>query len=482
MANLKKLSKKRLSRKSASLDGSVAAECFLTQKISTFLHKNFKKDLNINRHLLVALSGGLDSIMLLHLLVKVSAEQAFPFKVYAMHVHHGLSNNADYWADFCTEQCKLLNVPLQIARVNIEKISHLGIEGAARQLRYEALFNAKLDIDNVTKVIPDYVVTAHHQDDQAETLLLQLFRGAGIKGLASMTAIDASRRLMRPLLDVPRKALEDYAELHHIQWCEDESNQNTQYERNFLRHEVLPLLEMRHPSIKSALARTASHLAEANDLLESLAAIDAEYLLKANSICLEGLNRLTHSRVKNLLRCWFSKNNLMMPSSDHLTEIIQQLFNAKPDAGISIQLQLHDQAQYLLLKRFQKRVYLYNEQDKTEFALTWNGEAELTLPNGGRLSFMEVIGTGLAVKFGINKLRITNREGAERFKPDALRPTRTLKYLFQEAQIPPWQRVNLPLIYWQDTLAYVPGIGIAHDLKAKGQELGIEVIWHEDSL
>ena len=482
MANLKKLSKKRLSHKSDTLDASVTAECFLTQKINTFLHTNFKKNLNVNRYLLVALSGGLDSIVLLHLMVKVSAEQALPFKVYAMHVHHGLSTNADSWADFCTQQCQLLGVPLQVARVNIEKLSHLGIECAARQFRYEALFNAKLDTDNLTKIMPDYIVTAHHQDDQAETILLQLFRGAGIKGLASMAAIDASRRLMRPLLDVPRKALEDYAELHHIQWCEDESNQNTQYERNFLRHEVLPLLEMRHPNIKSALARTASHLAEANDLLDSLAAIDAEHLLKANSICLEGLSRLTNSRVKNLLRWWFFKNNLMMPSSDHLAEIIQQLFNAKPDAGISIQLQLHDEAQYLLLKRFQKRVYLYREQDKTEFALIWNGEAELKLPNGGRLSFMQVIGTGLTLKLGINKLRITNRDGAERFKPDALRPTRTLKYLFQEAQIPPWQRVNLPLIYWQDTLAYVPGIGVAHELQAKGQELGIEIIWHEDSL
>jgi tRNA(Ile)-lysidine synthase len=395
-----------------------------------------------------------------------------------MHVHHGLSANADAWAEFCSEQCSLLNVPLQIVHVTVDKNAKLGVEAAARQLRYEALFNCTFKVENTlvgnnVEVQPDFIVTAHHQDDQAETLLLQLFRGAGIKGLASMAAMDKSRRLLRPLLGVSRSQLQDYAEQHGLQWCDDESNNDTHYERNFVRHEVMPILETRYPAVKSVLARSASHLAEANDLLDALAAIDGEPLLSGDSLCLQGLAVLEISRAKNVLRWWFAKNHLAMPNAEYLTEIINQLLNAKADANINIELQ------HLTLKRFQQRAYLLQEQSTQAFDLVWNGEAELTLPNGGKLLFKQVTGAGLALKFGMTKLRITNRDGGERFKPNALRPTRTLKHLLQEANIPPWQRAYLPLIYWHDTLAFVPGIGIAYELQAAEHELGLEIVWQD---
>jgi tRNA(Ile)-lysidine synthase len=422
-----------------------------------------------NQHVLLALSGGLDSSVLLHLLAV--AKQAVPFKLHAMHVHHGLSANADAWADFCMQQCQFLNVPIEIVRVQIDKNPKLGIEAAARQLRYEALFDFKTD-----GVSPDFIVTAHHQDDQAETLLLQLFRGAGVKGLSSMAAIDETRRLMRPLLDVSRQALQECAEQHHIPWCDDESNDNTQYERNFLRHDVIPVLASHYPALKSVLARTASHLAEANDLLDTLAKIDAENLVQNNSLCLQGLTAFDLSRAKNLLRWWFAQNQLAMPTSEHLTEIIQQLFTAKSDAIIHIQLQ------HLRLKRYQQRAYLCLERITEAFDMVWNGESCLTLPNGGQLHFKQVTGSGLALKHGITKLRITNRDGGERFKPDVLRPTRTLKHLLQEASIPPWQREHLPLIYWHDTLALVPNIGIAHELQASENEQGLEITWQDKTV
>ncbi len=469
MANSKKSLKKKLDRRSVSVDGTTATVCSLALQVNTFLKVNLKA----GQHLLLALSGGLDSIVLLYLLAE--AKKNFPFELHAMHVHHGLSANADHWANFCQQQCLLLDVPLQIVHVNVDKDSHLGVEAAARELRYEALFNYKLDSDGRSKNQPDYIATAHHQDDQAETLLVQLFRGAGIKGLSSMAAVDKARRLLRPLLSVPRKALQEYAESHHIEWCEDESNDNTQYERNFVRHDVLPILETRHQAIKSVLARTASHLAEANQLLDTLALIDIEPLLEHNSLCLNGLSTLTPPRAKNSLRWWFAKNLLAMPTSEHLDEVLEQLLNAKQDANISIVLQ------HLTLKRYQNRAYLSHHQNAQAFDLVWNGEPQLTLPNGGKLEFKQVVGAGLALKFGMTKLRITNRDGGERFKPNALRPTRTLKHLLQEANIPPWRRENLPLIYWQDTLAYVPEIGIAHELQATGQELGVEITWHEVS-
>ncbi|ADI30011.1 tRNA lysidine(34) synthetase TilS [Methylotenera versatilis] len=449
-----------------SLKNSKKVTELVTHPLISQLNHFLSRYLKPNQHVLLALSGGLDSTVLLHLLA--AAKQTIRFELHAMHVHHGLSPNADAWADFCMQQCQLLNVPIKVVRVQLDLNAKQGIEAAARQLRYEALFDFK-----VSGIAPDFVVTAHHQDDQAETLLLQLFRGAGVKGLASMGCIDESRRLMRPLLDISRQTLQEYAEQNNIQWCNDESNDNTQYERNFVRHDVMPVLATRYPSVKSVLARTASHLAEANDLLDTLAKIDADKLLQNNSLCLQDLTGFDLPRAKNLLRWWFSQNQLAMPTSEHLNEIIQQLFNAKADANINIQLQ------HLSLKRYQQRAYLCAERLAEPFDMTWNGEPYLNLPNGGQLHFKQVVGSGLALKHGMTKLRITNRDGGERFKPDVLRPTRTLKHLLQEASIPPWQREHLPLIYWHDTLALVPNIGIAHELQATENELGLDIIWQD---
>ncbi len=455
MENSKKLQK---SNRKATLN--VAHP--LASELSHFLSQHLKP----RQTILLALSGGLDSSVLLHLLVAIRHTTAF--ELHAMHVHHGLSAYADEWADFCSEQCRRLNVSLNIVRVSVDKSSKLGIEGEARRLRYQALTDYKI-ID----AQPNFIVTAHHQDDQAETLLLQLFRGAGVRGLSSMAAADEARRLLRPLLSVPRQALLDYAQQYKLSWCDDESNADTQFERNFVRHEVMPNLEKRYQSIASVLARTASHLAEANHLLEMLAAQDAQDAIADNSLCIVALRAMDLARAKNLVRWWFTQNKLTMPSAEHLAQMVDQLLHAKVDANINIKLQ------YLSLKRFQQRAYLYQEQPVEAFDIVWNGEPILMLPHGGRLLFKQVKGSGLALKQGMSKLRITLRDGAERFKPCALRPTRTLKYLFQEAGIAPWIRERTPLIYWHDTLAFVPNIGIAYELKATENEPGLEILWQD---
>lgn len=442
----------------------------LSLQLNAFLVKNLQIA-GSKPTLLLALSGGLDSVILLHLLAELRAN--LPFELHAMHVHHGLSVNADVWADFCAVQCQQLNVPLQIVHVNVTKNpdyknSEQGIEAEARQLRYNALFT--YDADGKA---PDFVVTAHHQDDQAETLLLQLFRGAGVKGLSSMAAVDNKRRLLRPLLNVSRQTLHEYALQHAIQWCDDESNDNTQYDRNFVRHELMPVLESRFTSVKAVLARTASHMAEASELLEVLAVQDAENMLSDNSLCLQALAELTAARTKNVLRWWFAQNKLTMPAAEHLNEIIEQLFNSRKDADLNIKLQ------HLYLRKYQQRAYLCEDKMAAPFDMVWEGESELILPSGGKLLFKSVLGTGLALKQGVTKLRITNRNGGERFKPDALRPTRTLKYLLQELNMPPWQRMYIPLIYWEDKLACVPGVGIAYGLQAQADEPGLEIIWQD---
>jgi len=444
----------------------------LSLQLNVFLDKNLLTG-DSKPTLLLALSGGLDSVVLLHLLAEARA--SLQFELHALHVHHGLSSNADAWADFCSEKCQQLDVPLQIVHVNVAKNpdyrnSEQGIEAEARQLRYNALFAYV-----AAGKTPDFIVTAHHQDDQAETLLLQLFRGAGVKGLSSMAAVDAVRRLLRPLLNVSRQSLHEYALQHDIKWCDDESNDNTQYDRNFVRHEVMPVLESRFKGVKTVLARTASHMAEASELLEILAAQYAGEMISDNSLCLQALSQLSVARVKNVLRWWFAQNGLAMPAAEHLNEIVEQLFNSRKDADLNIKLQ------HLYLRKYQQRAYLCEDKTADPFDMVWDGEAELTLPSGGKLLFKPVLGAGLALKQGVTKLRITNRDGGERFKPDALRPTRTLKYLLQEVNMPPWQRLYLPLIYWEDKLAYVPGIGVTCELQAQANEPGLEIIWQDSA-
>jgi tRNA(Ile)-lysidine synthase len=438
----------------------------LVLKLHTFLTDCLKPQ----QRLLLALSGGLDSTVLLHLLA--DAKATLGFELQALHVHHGLSVNADAWAKFCIDQCRALQVPCEVVHVQVAKDSGLGIESAARRLRYEALFNYH---SNGLK--PDFVLTAHHQDDQAETLLLQMLRGAGVKGLAAMAAEDDARGLRRPLLDISRKELHDYAVQQKLSWCEDESNSDSKFERNFVRNEVMPLLASRYPALNSTLARTAAHLAEANALLNDLAMLDITPLDDGHSLCLHGLSQLTEARAKNGLRWWLAQNGMAMPSADQLQEILKQLLDAKPDAKITIQVYAPDLLETRHIKRYQQRAYLVEAIATLTYDLLWQGEPEIQLPDRSRLVFNKTTGAGLAVKHGLAKLRVTNRKGGERFKPNVLKPTRTLKHLLQEANIPPWQREQLPLIYWQDSLAYVPGIGIAHELQAAEDEPGLEIIW-----
>lgn len=419
------------------------------------------------QRLLLAFSGGLDSCVLLHLLVE--HRPSLGFELQAMHVHHGLSPNADDWAAFCKKTCLDLNIPLQIARVEVARDSGAGIEAAARQARYQALLGAAAD----------YVVLAHHQDDQAETLLLQLLRGSGVKGLAAMAMIDKERRLLRPLLDVTREELLQYATARQLSWIEDESNLDCRYDRNYLRHDLIPLIEARFKSAKKVLARTAGHMAESADLLDDLAQIDATCSALSlreirQRLPLDCLQKLSLPRGRNLLRWWLSLNQLDMPNAARLEEMLNQLLSARADAVISVKI-----GSDAHLRRFRNEVYVEYRCDSAPFSLLWSGQPQLELPDGSRLTFEKKTGQGLAFeRLGIDKLRIASREGGERFKPDAQRPTRTLKHLLQEAGIPPWERQKLPLIYLDDELALVPGIGVTASMQAQPHDAGLVIEWH----
>ena len=422
-----------------------------------------------NPKLVLALSGGLDSIALLHLLANIN--KILPFQFSAHHVHHGLSNNADEWADFCQQACLKLIVPFALSKVNVNKNSGLGTEATAREVRYKAL----LSVD------ADFVCLAHHQDDQAETLLLQLARGAGVKGLAGMAA--SNGKLLRPLLHMPRCALETYAKQHNLTWIEDESNADTAFDRNFMRHKVLPILEESYPSIRQTLSRGAQHMADANDLLDQLAQIDALQagfdINKNNTVGLSSLNlstlkNLSKPRINNCLRWWLAQNGLQMPSQQQLQQITQQLMHAKSDANIAIKI-----GKSLTLRRYQHRAYLVQDlPPNAPINLLWQGENEIILPNKTKLICSKKMGEGMSLRKIENApLRIKFREGSERFLPQLDRPHRSLKVMLQNVDMPPWQREQLPLIFMDEILVLIPNVGVDASLQASSGEIGLVVNW-----
>ena len=427
------------------------------------LSKSHKK----MKSMTVALSGGIDSVVLLHLIHELQKTQNFTLK--ASHVHHGLSKNADKWVKFCENLCTKLSVPLDVHHIKLPQKKSLGIEGEARRLRYEKLLQSKSDM----------VVLAHHEDDQAETFLLQLIRGAGVKGLSSMAHFDDSRRLWRPLLNASRIDIESYAKKHKLKWIEDESNQNIDFDRNFIRSKVLPILKNRFSHIIKVISRSSSHLAEAQHLLDDLAQIDLKSYLKSDNykhkLNVKTLDKLSNTRAKNALRFWLEINNQLMPSRDLLDELLRQVLTAKKDATIKIYL-----SKEFEIRRYQDEIYIVpkNYKNLKNYEIIWTGDSEIILPNGQKLTFKKVKGRGINLKFlRDQKLKIRNRQGGEFFKPDSKRPTKKIKQLLQESDLPPWERENLPLVFVGDDLAFVPNFGIDMKFQTKPKEVGLEVIF-----
>lgn len=419
--------------------------------------------------ILLGLSGGVDSVVLLHLLVLLAPQNSW--KLSALHVHHGISPHADKWAEFCNHLCKQYDVPLRVERVDISPLRDMGVEAAARKLRHEALMRQPVD----------FVALAHHQDDQAETLLLQLLRGAGVKGVAAMPVLKSRSgmpALLRPLLGFSRSELIDYANEKNLQWVEDESNADENYPRNFLRQRVLPLIDQRFPASRVTLARSAQHFAEASELLNVLAKQDAQGAFDGMTLAVSRLHELGRVRAKNLLHWFLQQRGAMMPDHGRLEEMLRQLCMARNDAQVLIAWGDWE------VRRYGDRVYVsrFLPEPIADLRIIWSGEQELELPQlHGKLRFVQCRGQGVgATSMRSGPVSIRLRQGEERLRPDAARPERSLQYLFQKAGVPPWLRARWPLLYVGEKLAAVPSIAVDCTCRPAPGESGFRPEWQAE--
>ncbi len=394
----------------------------------------------------VAYSGGLDSTVLLHALSQLTAADHLKNPLCAIHIHHGLSINADEWQLACARSADNMGVCFESTAVDAQPKTGESPEATAREVRYQAIA-AKMKAGDV-------LLTGHHQDDQAETVLIQLLRGCGIKGLAAMPATQpfAAGQLNRPLLAYSRQQLQDYAEYHQLSWVEDESNQNSDYDRNYLRNQIIPQLQSRWPSMNATLSRSASHCAESVQLCNELAAQDLCNIALADPMTLpvSELLALNCARQNNLLRYWISRQGLPLPTSRQLQQITTRLLIAKTDAMPQVAWRGAE------VRRFSGKLYLLSPllPHDTRQVLEWPVQQPSLL--------IESLGLTLQrSKLNVvqeHEIEIRFRQGGEAIRLPNNSHHTSLKKLFQKQGVPPWQRNRLPLLYVRGELLEVAGL------------------------
>lgn len=385
----------------------------------------------------VAFSGGLDSTVLLHALNALPERPS----LHALHIHHGLQAEADDWQRHCEGFAKSQGITFHALAVSVD--DRASVEEAARRARYEA-FDSFLEAG-------DLLLQAHHLDDQAETLLLRLFRGTGLEGLKGMPRERelGGALLVRPLLGLSRSELEDYARQHQLDWIEDPSNRDTSFDRNYLRHKILPQVEARWPAYRNTLARLAGLAATAlpEDSISNLTFHTRKSAWTA--LDLEALRSLDEGDRNAALRQWLSQAGLT-PSLAQLQALQKSMLWSSPDAEPVFELGEFQ------VRRFKEALYITQLKPFDEkVELPWAGGSVLELPGSGKLS---AVGGEQPERFTVRF-----RRGGERCQPVGRAHSQRLKKLLQEASVPPWRRDRLPLIYLDGELAAVADLWICAD-------------------
>jgi tRNA(Ile)-lysidine synthase len=418
-----------------------------------------------NAALAVAYSGGLDSTVLLHALAALRHD--YPLVLSAIHIDHGLHPDSAQWAEHCAAFCRALQVPLQTRRIQVDRKQGDGLEAAARRARYAAM----------SAVLPagSTLVTAHHADDQAETVLLQLLRGAGVAGLAGISEKRqrGALTLLRPLLDVSRAALESYAQTHDLHWINDPSNVNEQLRRNFLRHGILPRLEQRWPGVRQNLTRAAQQAAEAQELLNGVAQRDLAVCQAGSGLSVVSLTGLSAARQRNLLRYWLRGMNYSMPDRRKLEEIQALIFHATHSRHACVRIGPYE------VWRYRETLMAVPSLPAPEAVLDveWDLSVAVEIEGVGRLHSEPATGKGVAIARLRSPLRIRMRRGGEVLQLPGRSHHHQLKKLLQEAGVPPWERARMPLLFQGRELAAVADRWVCRDFAAAGQEPGLRIIW-----
>lgn len=423
---------------------------------------------------LLALSGGLDSMCLLETLCRYR-EMHPEMRVRAVHIHHGLSPNADAWAEHCLEACRQRQISCQVRRVQVARASGEGLEAAARNARYQ-VFEEEL--------LPgEVLLQAHHQDDQAETLLLNLVRGSGVRGLAAMPRQRPLGRgvLYRPLLDWSRSELEQLAWHWQLGWVEDESNRELVFDRNYLRHRILPPLKERWPTLTARLAQTSNWCREADQLMGELAQLDAQTVISpTGELLIPNLQSLSPARQRNLVRFWIESQGFISPGERIFARIFSEVITARIDASPELRWP------GVRLRRYRDRLVLDRETAEADshLVLDWNLQDSLALPWGKLRAMRQSSQAGgqrlLRLPGAHEQVTVRFRRGGEecRMPHNGLR--RPLKKLLQEWGVPTWQRNRLPLVYFNDELAAVPGYLVARGFVAEPGEVGVGLSWSQN--
>lgn len=418
----------------------------------------------------VAFSGGLDSCVLLHALSPL--RELLGLQLHAVHVDHGLHPESSHWAQRAQQTCDHLKIPCTVERVQVTQIREHGLEDAARRARYACLAR------HVEK--GEVLLTAHHADDQAETVLLQLLRGAGVHGLAAMPAMSAFHRgrLARPLLGFTREQLAAYAGRENLQWIDDTSNYDPRLSRNYLRHRVFPLLEAHWPEASRRIARSAGMAAEAAELLDELAESDWSECrgVEEARLSVQALRGLPPPRQRNLVRYWLRRQGFQAPTAMHLDQVLTQVMRDPRSNRAVIRWPGTE------VCRYRDELIALTPRGATDsgWRIHWNLTDPLEIPGVGLLRAEKSQGNGLSSeRIGQSPIIVGLRQGGEICRLPGRAHHHKLKKLLQEAGIPPWERNRLPLVYINGDLAAIGDRWVCEPYAARKNEAGWKL--HLDS-
>ena len=420
----------------------------------------------------VAYSGGLDSTVLLHIL---SQETVSKNKVNAIHINHSISPDSDKWEEFCRKNSDELGVQFFSYKLNeLQNVS----EDNLRKIRYEK-FNQWASSN-------DLILTAHHKDDQVETILFRLMRGTGLNGLKGIPAWrkGGNTQFHRPLLDVSKRELYEYAQNNKLKWVEDESNRDINISRNFIRNKLLPTIKDKWPNVEKSISHLSFEATRSNKILKSIAKEDLKKLfIKENSYDLNKYLSLPEERAENLLYFLINYEIGLEANSNYLKEIDRSLRNSKNLDNMEFPLTNKENTRAFKLKVLEGEICFLLEGEfhklDSSYVSDWDLNSELEIPSGF-LNVKKIKGEGIDDFYQKQQIYVKGRAGGERCKPFGRNKSQKLKKLFQEYEIPQWQRDRLPLIYIGEKLAAVGDLWVCEEFHTQPNKQGISINWTDN--